>query len=122
MRLWETAATDARLSATPELAKMNIYGHQEGHEIGWRTMAGYLDAVEAGKPTVNVASLVPNGNLRLSVAGLVDRPSTPDELNHMKSLLAQSMEEGAFGFSTGLEYGARKGTAPQKRKSSNSVG
>ena len=21
----------------PELAKMNIYGHQEGHEIGWRT-------------------------------------------------------------------------------------
>ena len=92
----------------PELAKMNIYGHQEGHEIGWRTMAGYLDALEAGKPAVNVASLVPNGNLRLSVAGLVDRPSTPDELNQMKSLLAQSMEEGAFGFSTGLEYGPER--------------
>ena len=92
----------------PELAKMNIYGHQEGHQMGWRTMAEYLDALEAGKPTVNVASLVPNGNLRLAVAGLVDRPSTPDELSQMKSLLAQSLEEGAFGFSTGLEYGPER--------------
>jgi N-acyl-D-aspartate/D-glutamate deacylase len=92
----------------PELAKMNIYGHQEGHEIGWRTMAEYLGALEAGKPTVNVASLVPNGNLRLAVAGLVDRPSTPDELKRMKSLLTQCLEEGAFGFSTGLEYGPER--------------
>ena len=92
----------------PELAKMNIYGHQEGHEIGWRTMAEYLGTLEAGKPTVNVASLVPNGNLRLAVAGLVDRPSTPDELKRMKSLLTQCLEEGAFGFSTGLEYGPER--------------
>ena len=92
----------------PELAKMNIYGHQEGHEIGWRTMAEYFATLEAGKPTVNVASLVPNGNLRLAVAGLVDRPSTPDELKRMKILLAQCLEEGAFGFSTGLEYGPER--------------
>ena len=92
----------------PELAKMNIYGHQEGYEIGWRTMAEYLDFLEAGEPTVNVASLVPNGNLRLAVAGLVNRPSTPDELKQMKTLLAQSLEEGAFGFSTGLEYGPER--------------
>ena len=92
----------------PELAKMNIYGHQEPYEIGWRTMAEYLGALEAGKPTVNVASLVPNGNLRLAVAGLVDRPSTPDELKRMKSLLTQCLEEGAFGFSTGLEYGPER--------------
>ena len=92
----------------PELAKMNIYGHQERYEIGWRTMAEYLGTLEAGKPTVNVASLVPNGNLRLAVAGLVDRPSTPDELKRMKSLLTQCLEEGAFGFSTGLEYGPER--------------
>ena len=92
----------------PELAKMNIYGHQEGHEIGWRTMAEYLDTLEAGEPAVNVAALVPNGNLRLAVAGLVDRPSTSDELRQMKKLLTQSLEEGAFGFSTGLEYGPER--------------
>jgi N-acyl-D-aspartate/D-glutamate deacylase len=55
-----------------------------------------------------VLTLVPNGNLRLAVAGLVDRPSTPDELRRMQRLLAQSMEEGAFGFSTGLEYGPER--------------
>ena len=59
---------------------MNIYGHQEGYEIGWRTMAEYLGALEAGKPAVNVASLVPNGNLRLAVAGLVNRPQLPMNL------------------------------------------
>ncbi len=93
----------------PELAKMNIYGHLEGHEIDWRTMAEYLECLEVGKPAVNVASLVPNGNLRLAVAGLVDRPSIPDELKQMKTLLSQSLEEGAFGFSTGLEYGPERG-------------
>ncbi len=92
----------------PGLAKMNIYGYQAGYEIGWRTMAEYLESLETGKPAINVASLVPNGNLRLAVAGLVDRPSTPDELKQMKTLLAQSMEEGAFGFSTGLEYGPER--------------
>ncbi len=92
----------------PELAKMNIYGHQEGYEIGWRTMAEYLDTLESEKPSVNVASLVPNGNLRLAVAGLVDRPSTPDELRKMKTVLAQCLDEGAFGFSTGLEYGPER--------------
>ncbi len=92
----------------PELARMNIYGCQADHEIGWRTMAEYLARLEAGRPAVNVLTLVPNGNLRLAVAGLVDRPSTPDELKAMKRLLAQSLEEGAFGFSTGLEYGPER--------------
>jgi N-acyl-D-amino-acid deacylase len=32
------------------------------------------------------------------------RPSTPDELEKMKSLLAQELQAGAFGISTGLEY------------------
>lgn len=89
----------------PELVPMNIYGYQSDFGLTWRTMAGYLDRLEAGQPAVNVVTLVPNGNLRLAAAGLVDRPSTPDELKVMKKLLAQSLEEGAFGFSTGLEYG-----------------
>jgi N-acyl-D-amino-acid deacylase len=98
----------------PELARANIYGCQAGHDIPWRTMAGYLDHLEAGKPAVNVATLVPNGHLRLAVAGLVDRPSTADELRQMERLLAQSMEEGAFGFSTGLEYGPERACSEEE--------
>ncbi len=94
--------------ADEELAKTNIYGYQAGYEINWRTMAEYLERLEAKRPAVNVLTLVPNGNLSLAVARLVNRPSTPDELKQMKKLLAQSLEEGAFGFSTGLEYGQER--------------
>lgn len=93
----------------PDLARMNIYGCQPGYELTWRTMGEYLARMDAGRPAVNVITLVPNGNLRLAVTGLVDRPSAPDEVRQMKKLLAQSIEEGAWGFSTGLEYGPEQG-------------
>jgi N-acyl-D-aspartate/D-glutamate deacylase len=97
-----------------ELARTNIYGCSTEHEIGWQTMAEYLDRIEEGSPAVNVVSLVPNGNLRLAVAGMVDRPSTTDELKEMKKLLTQSLEEGAFGFSTGLEYGPERACSEEE--------
>ena len=97
--------------ADPAAVTGNIYGYRAGFELNWSSMAGYLARLEAARPAVNVLSLVPNGNLRLAVAGQVDRPSAPDELRQMKKLLAQSLEEGAFGFSTGLEYGAEQGCA-----------
>jgi N-acyl-D-aspartate/D-glutamate deacylase len=50
-------------------------------------MGEYLDRLAAGRPVVNVATLVPNGNLRLAVTGLVDRPSTTGELAQPKKLL-----------------------------------
>jgi len=90
------------------LFPMNIYGYRPDYPLNWQSMAGYFERLEAGQPAVNVASLVPNGNLRLAVTGLVDRPATPDELKQMEKLLAQNLEAGAFGFSTGLEYGPER--------------
>ena len=93
----------------PELTRSNIYGCRADHEILWRTVDEYLEVLARGTPAVNVATLVPNGNLRLATAGLVDRPATSDELKQMKHMLSQALEEGAFGFSTGLEYGPERG-------------
>jgi N-acyl-D-amino-acid deacylase len=90
--------------ADPALVQSNLYGYQSGYPFTWQTFAEYLDTLESRQPALNVAALVPNGNLRLAVAGLVGRPSTPDELRQMTKLLDQSLEEGAFGYSTGLEY------------------
>ena len=89
----------------PALARSIIYGSSIAYEIDWRTMAEYLARLEAGHPSVNVLTLVPNGLLRLAVVDDVERPSSPDEIRQMKKLLSQSLEEGAFGLSTGLEYG-----------------
>jgi N-acyl-D-amino-acid deacylase len=87
-----------------EAGRANLYGYQPGDEIPWRGMGEYLDALASRRPAVNVAVLVPNGCLRLAAGGSLDRPSTRNELERMKQMLTQGMEEGAFGYSTGLEY------------------
>ncbi|MEL6184800.1 MAG: amidohydrolase family protein, partial [Myxococcota bacterium] len=53
---------------------------------------------------VNVACLIPHGNVRCAVMGLEERAPTATELSHMEALVAQNMDEGAFGLSTGLVY------------------
>ena len=45
-----------------------------------------------------------HGAIREEVMGREDRAPTPDELDAMRNLVRQGMEEGAFGLSTGLFY------------------
>ena len=82
----------------------NIYGYQDLLEIDWRTIDGYLSRLEGAHPAVNVATLVANGNLRLASVNDISAPATSDETESMVSLLEAGLDEGAFGFSTGLEY------------------
>jgi len=69
----------------------------------WTSVAGYLEHLD-GKTSPNVAYLVPHGTVRMLVMGYEDRPPTPDELAEMCRHVAQGMEEGAVGLSTGLSY------------------
>ena len=70
----------------------------------WRSLGDYLARLEAARPSVNVASLVGHGNLRLVTIGMEDRKPTSAELEKMKRLLDDSLNEGGIGFSTGLIY------------------
>jgi N-acyl-D-amino-acid deacylase len=90
-------------------ASRAIYGHSTAFPVTWETAGGYFDTLEAARPAVNVASLVPNGQLRLAVVGLADRPADSGEMAQMERLLAESLEQGAWGYSTGLEYGQERG-------------
>ena len=58
---------------------------------------------ETGTGT-NYAFYVGHNRIRRSVMGIDDRAPTPEELEKMKEFVKQGMENGAFGFSTGLEY------------------
>lgn len=87
----------------------NVYGLATEPPMTWRSTAGYLERLAAARPAVNVAALVPNGKLRLAVVGAAERPAAPGELAAMERLLAAGMEAGAFGLSTGLEYGPERG-------------
>lgn len=86
----------------------NIYGYRPDLEMNWRTLGEYLDRLEACRPAVNVVPLVPNGNLRLAALDRADRAATSDEVRAMARLLEASLDEGAFGYSTGLEYAIEK--------------
>jgi N-acyl-D-aspartate/D-glutamate deacylase len=52
----------------------------------------------------NAAFLVGHGQVREIVMGMENREPTPEELEKMKALVQEAMEQGAYGLSTGLEY------------------
>ncbi len=79
-------------------------GDEEGHGE-WTTLGGYFAALERSKISVNVASYVGQGNVWRCVMGdSYDRP-TPAQLAEMRALVAEAMEDGAFGLSTMLASG-----------------
>jgi N-acyl-D-amino-acid deacylase len=71
----------------------------------WRTLGDYFRRLELrSRPAINVATFVGAGGVRNYVIGKDDRPATPAELQRMRQLVAQAMEQGALGLSTSLQY------------------
>ncbi|MFX1262701.1 MAG: amidohydrolase family protein [Promethearchaeota archaeon] len=72
--------------------------------MDWTTTAEYLARLEKQGVSMNVATLIGQGTVRAAVMGFEDRPPTDTELSEMKRLVDRSMNDGAFGLSTGLVY------------------
>ena len=71
----------------------------------WVGYAGYLEYVDANPPSLNVAALVGHHTVRRAAMGGVEmRAPTSDELAAMRRMVAEGMEAGAVGMSTGLVY------------------
>lgn len=66
-------------------------------------VAALLDAVDGASP-LNAAYLVPAGTVRFEVCGRRSGPATGAERERMAALVAQGLDEGALGLSTGLDY------------------
>ncbi len=76
-----------------------------GIEQDFHTLAEYFHRVETrSRPAINIATFVGSGGVRDYVIGREDRPATPDELEAMKKLVAEAMEDGALGLSSSLQY------------------
>jgi N-acyl-D-amino-acid deacylase len=76
-----------------------------GIVIDWRTLGDYLRRLDMrSRPAINVGTFVGAGGIRNYVVGKDDRPATPAELERMKQLVAEAMQEGALGLSTSLQY------------------
>ncbi len=75
-----------------------------GVELSWRSLEEWFQRLGEQGVSANVVTLIGHGTLRASVMGHAMRPPTQEEMLAMMSLLAESMEAGAFGLSTGLIY------------------
>ena len=77
---------------------------KDGLKRDWTTLGEYFARLERQGISVNIASYVGSGQVRLDVMGNVNRAPTAEELAKMQALVDQSMREGAIGITSGLIY------------------
>jgi N-acyl-D-amino-acid deacylase len=83
------------------------WAQRQGHiryDIEWTTLGEYLEYLARRGVSTNVASFVGSTTVRIHALGYEDRPPTAEELNRMRELVSQAMEEGAVGLSSALIY------------------
>jgi N-acyl-D-amino-acid deacylase len=90
-QLAQLVEMNAGLDGQPEIA------------YDWDTVESYLRRFDAGVGP-NIAFVVGNSALRLAALGWDDVDADEAALRSMRSMLAEAMQEGAFGLSSGLDY------------------
>ena len=70
----------------------------------YRTVGEFMEHTKELKLGANIAFAVGHGNIRGAVLGNSDKDPTPEELEKMKAILREAMENGAIGMSLGLIY------------------
>jgi N-acyl-D-amino-acid deacylase len=73
-------------------------------KVDWTTLDGYFTRLEKNGTPLNIGTYVGAAQIREAVLGDVDGAPTPEEIDKMKALVAEAMEQGAFGISTALIY------------------
>jgi N-acyl-D-aspartate/D-glutamate deacylase len=89
-------------SAGPLKAGAGDTQAMQGVSVDWTTLGGYFARLERQHMATNIASYVGEEQVWTHVKGYGQSPATPVELEAMKTLIAQAMEEGAMGLSTAL--------------------
>ena len=74
------------------------------YTVAWNTLGEYLQFLEKKGVSCNVASYVGATTIREYVIGEDNRPPSAEELDSMKLLVRQAMEEGALGVGSSLIY------------------
>ncbi len=72
--------------------------------VDWNTLGEYMHSLEKRGISCNVASYVGATTIRTNIIGEDNRDPTPAELDSMKALVKQAMEEGALGIGSSLIY------------------
>jgi N-acyl-D-amino-acid deacylase len=73
-------------------------------DLTWRDIDGFFAKLEESGMALNYSSLLGQGTIRGAAMGFNDRPPTEEELEKMKAMVAENIDKGAVGISSGLEY------------------
>jgi N-acyl-D-amino-acid deacylase len=74
------------------------------YNIDWNTLNEYLESLVRRGVSPNVASFIGATTVRINHIGFEDRDPTPEEMEGMKAMVKQAMEEGAMGVGSSLIY------------------
>ncbi len=72
--------------------------------VDWRTLDEYFRRLEKQGSGINLGTFVGATQVRAYVVGFDNRPPSSSELEQMKQLVAEAMQDGALGLSTSLQY------------------
>jgi N-acyl-D-amino-acid deacylase len=81
---------------------LDLIGSTEAFRF--RRFADYLAALDAAPAATNAACLVGHSTLRAGTMDALDRPASETEIDAMRERLADALEAGAIGMSSGLWY------------------
>jgi N-acyl-D-amino-acid deacylase len=101
--------------ARPGDARRGAIGYSDDCtvDMGWQSFGDYLDRLESTALGVNVAAFVGHGAIHRAIMGDELRTPDIDETKTMVDLLGEAFDQGAYGFSTGLEYWPGSICAPE---------
>ncbi len=101
----EVLGEDSMGPLTPEMKRLGEARQSDiKYRITWTTLGGYLDMLQKKGISPNVASFVGAGTVRTNLLHEADVQPSPEQLEAMKGLVKQAMEEGALGLTDALIY------------------
>jgi N-acyl-D-amino-acid deacylase len=74
------------------------------YDVDWTTLGQYLQSLVRRGVSLNVGSFLGAATPRVYVLGRANRAPTPAELDQMRAMVKQAMDDGAFGIASALIY------------------
>ena len=98
--------TESSMAPLNEKMKEQVQKGQSDikYNVSWNTLGEYMNILEKKGISCNIASFVGTGTIRQYVIGEDDKAPTAQQLDSMKLLVDQAMQEGALGVTNALIY------------------
>ncbi|WP_235861382.1 N-acyl-D-amino-acid deacylase family protein [Pontibacter flavimaris] len=77
---------------------------QDGFSHNNKDMGAWMDSVDTARPGVNIAMFAGHNSLRVLSGAMYEKQPAEEHLKAMEDLVADAMDAGCFGLTTGLEY------------------